>query len=196
MRVLYLYATSRLPLYQKVRSRKASDFPLYGLNHLGALGVHADFFDEDRVLGGCLKQIQRLARSVTKRTTLGWSIGIAIQTLKRMRDYDLVFAGNLLDRLYSPRKFLAEIAARIRPGGLLVLTSPYTWLEEHTERAEWIGGFKRDGEKLTTLDGLSETLAAGFVPLGDPCDVPFVIRETRRKFQHSIAQLTVWEKRT
>jgi len=109
-------------------------------------------------------------------------------------DYDLVFAGNLLDRLYSPRRFLADIATRIRPGGLLVLTSPYTWLEEHTERTEWIGGFKRDGENLTTLDGLTETLAADFAQLGDPRDVPFVIRETRRKFQHTIAQLTVWEK--
>jgi putative 4-mercaptohistidine N1-methyltranferase len=109
-------------------------------------------------------------------------------------DYDLVFAGNLIDRLYSPRRFLAEIARRIRPGGLLVLTSPYTWLEEYTERAEWIGGFKRDGENLTTLDGLSEILVADFAPLGGPRDVPFVIRETRRKFQHTIAQLTAWAK--
>jgi hypothetical protein len=29
--------------------------------------------------------------------------------------------------------------------------------------------------------------------LGEPWDVPFVIRETRRKFQHSVAELTVWE---
>jgi hypothetical protein len=29
--------------------------------------------------------------------------------------------------------------------------------------------------------------------LGAPRDVPFVIRETRRKFQHTVAELTVWE---
>jgi hypothetical protein len=29
--------------------------------------------------------------------------------------------------------------------------------------------------------------------LGEPRDVPFVIRETRRKFQHTVAELTVWE---
>lgn len=111
------------------------------------------------------------------------------------RDYDLVFAGNLLDRLYAPRKFLKGIAGRIRSGGLLVLTSPYTWLEEHTARSEWIGGFKRDGENLTTLDGLREILREDFAEFGEPRDVPFVIRETRRKFQHSLAQLTVWERR-
>jgi hypothetical protein len=29
--------------------------------------------------------------------------------------------------------------------------------------------------------------------LGEPRDFPFVIRETRRKHQHTIAQMTVWE---
>jgi 5-histidylcysteine sulfoxide synthase/putative 4-mercaptohistidine N1-methyltranferase len=109
-------------------------------------------------------------------------------------DYDLVFAGNLVDRLYNPRRFLASIHARIRPGGLLVVASPYTWLTEHTERAEWIGGFKRDGESLTTLEGMGEILAAHFRRLGEPRDIPFVIRETRRKFQHNLAELTVWER--
>jgi hypothetical protein len=28
-----------------------------------------------------------------------------------------------------------------------------------------------------------------------PQDVPFVIRETARKFQHTVAQLTCWERR-
>lgn len=110
------------------------------------------------------------------------------------RDYDLVLAANLIDRLYSPRRFLGRIHERIRAGGLLVIASPYTWLTEHTERSEWIGGFKRDGENLTTLDGLTEILGAHFRPIGAPREVPFVIRETRRKFQHSISQLTVWER--
>jgi hypothetical protein len=30
--------------------------------------------------------------------------------------------------------------------------------------------------------------------LGDPRDVEFVIRETARKFQHTLSQLTVWER--
>jgi putative 4-mercaptohistidine N1-methyltranferase len=109
--------------------------------------------------------------------------------------YDLVLATNLIDRLYNPRKFLSTIHERINPGGLLVLTSPYTWLAEFTKREEWIGGFRRDGEPFTTLEGLEEILASNFRRLDEPRDIPFVIRETRRKFQHSIAQATVWAKR-
>jgi hypothetical protein len=75
-----------------------------------------------------------------------------------------------------------------------VITSPYTWLEEHTARAEWIGGFKQDGENFTTLDGLQAILGKYFRLLGEPRDVPFVIRETRRKFQHTLAEATIWER--
>ena len=89
---------------------------------------------------------------------------------------------------------LESIHARIRPGGLLVITSPYTWLEEHTARAEWIGGFKQDGENFTTLDGLKAIFGRHFRLLGEPRAVPFVIRETRRKFQHTLAEATIWER--
>ena len=30
--------------------------------------------------------------------------------------------------------------------------------------------------------------------IGDPTDIEFVIRETRRKFQHTLSQVTVWER--
>jgi 5-histidylcysteine sulfoxide synthase/putative 4-mercaptohistidine N1-methyltranferase len=109
--------------------------------------------------------------------------------------YDLVLAANLIDRLYSPRKFLSSIHERINPGGLLVITSPYTWLTEFTERSEWIGGIRKDGEPYTTLEALQDILDPQFRRLGEPVDIPFVIRETRRKNQHSVAEMTVWEKR-
>lgn len=108
--------------------------------------------------------------------------------------YDLILAANLIDRLYSPRKFLGNVHERINPGGLLMITSPYTWLEEHTPKEEWLGGFKRDGENVTTLDGLKEVLGAHFRLVGEPVKVPFVIRETQHKFQHTLSEVTVWER--
>lgn len=121
--------------------------------------------------------------------------GDACNLAVKFTNYDLVFAGNLIDRLYDPARFLTMIHERIRSGGLLVLTSPYTWLEEFTERAKWLGGFKAaTGESHTTLDSLKEALGTHFVLL-DTRDIPFVIRETRRKFQHTISEMTVWEKK-
>lgn len=121
--------------------------------------------------------------------------GDACNLPEKFNQYDLIFAGNLIDRLYDPSLFLDLVKSRLNPGGLLVITSPYTWLEEFTERAKWLGGFKADtGENYSTYEGLRDALAPGLSALGNPVDVPFVIRETRRKYQHSIAQLSVWEK--
>jgi 5-histidylcysteine sulfoxide synthase/putative 4-mercaptohistidine N1-methyltranferase len=108
--------------------------------------------------------------------------------------YDLILAANLIDRLYSPRKFLGTVHQRLNPGGILMLASPYTWLEEHTPREEWIGGFKHAGENLTTLDGLKAVLGEHFRLIDGPMEVPFVIRETRRKFQHTLSEVTLWER--
>jgi 5-histidylcysteine sulfoxide synthase/putative 4-mercaptohistidine N1-methyltranferase len=107
--------------------------------------------------------------------------------------YDLVFAGNLIDRLYDPSLFLDAIAERILPGGLLVITSPYTWLEDYTPKAKWIGGRREHGEPLSTLAGLTRSLEPRF-SLQHREDIPFVIRETARKHQHTVAEMTVWRR--
>lgn len=108
--------------------------------------------------------------------------------------YDLVLAANLIDRLYRPKYFLNHIHNRINDGGLLVIASPYTWLEEHTPREEWVGGFKKDGENYTTLDGLKDHLSSHFRIVGEPRKVPFVIRETEHMHQHTLSEVTIWER--
>ena len=91
--------------------------------------------------------------------------------------------------------FLSLIKGRIRSGGLLFLASPYTWSEEYTPRDKWLGGFKAmTGESFTTLDGIRRCLGAEFKLVTEPVDIPFVFRETSRKFQYDISQLGGWEK--
>lgn len=108
--------------------------------------------------------------------------------------YDLIFAGNLVDRLREPRAFLADVHQRLNEGGVLVISSPYTLLEEFTPRAQWLGGFQRHGKPFRVLDGMKEILAPHFELVQAPVDVPFVIRETARKFQHSVAELSAWKR--
>ena len=119
--------------------------------------------------------------------------GDACNLKELFSDYDLVFAGNLIDRLYEPSLFLDAIGGRVRPDGLLVITSPYTWLEEYTQKPKWLGGRREAGEPLSTLAGLSRALAGRFDLLHRQ-DVPFVIRETARKHQHTVAEMTVWRR--
>ena len=112
----------------------------------------------------------------------------------RFTGYDLIFAGNLIDRMVNPAHFLTKIHERLNFQGILVLASPYTWLEQFTKKDQWIGGFRRDGEPYYTLDGLTDILSANFTLVDEPVDIPFIIRETRRKFQHTLAQLTIWQR--
>ena len=120
--------------------------------------------------------------------------GDACNLKPQFTGYDFILAANLIDRLYSPREFLSNIHQRLNMGGVLMITSPYTWLEEHTPRDEWIGGYKKDGENVSTLDGLKAVLGQHFKLMQSPVEIPFVIRETRHKFQHTLSEVTLWER--
>lgn len=126
---------------------------------------------------------------------VAFSQGDACNLATQFKEYDLIMATNLIDRLYQPQLFLNTIHERINTGGFLVLTSPYTWLEEYTQKKFWIGGYvDENGREVSTLDGLTKLLSANFELITTE-DVPFVIRETARKFQHTISQMSVWKKR-
>lgn len=112
----------------------------------------------------------------------------------RFSNYELILAANLIDRLHDPARLLTRLHERLVPGGILMVTSPYTWMEAFTPRDRWLGGFYgKDGLPRTGLAGLDLLLGGHFRRLADPVDIAFVIRETARKFQHTVAQATVWE---
>jgi SAM-dependent methyltransferase len=100
--------------------------------------------------------------------------------------FDRVHAANLLCRLAEPARLLRRLPSLVKPGGELVLATPCTWLAEFTPPENWPTG--------TTFDWLCRTLAPDF-ELTLTADEPFLIRETARKYQWTVAQLTVWRKR-
>ncbi|TDT44514.1 putative 4-mercaptohistidine N1-methyltransferase [Halospina denitrificans] len=109
--------------------------------------------------------------------------------------YDLIFAGNLIDRMPDPGAFLRGLHELLGDQGVVVISSPYTLLEDFTPRENWIGGYYANGQPVTVLDGMKQRLSEHFRLAANPEDIPFVIRETRRKHQHTLAQLTVWERK-
>ncbi len=102
--------------------------------------------------------------------------------------FDFVLMANLIDRLPDPAQCLARLPEIVNPGGWLVITSPYTWLEEYTPRDQWL---ERGHGTLTTLRRQLEPHFAGHKVF----DLPFLIREHRRKFQWSIAEVSLWQRR-
>jgi putative 4-mercaptohistidine N1-methyltranferase len=101
--------------------------------------------------------------------------------------FDFVLMANLVDRLPDPARCLAQLPALIAPRGWLVLTSPYTWLEEYTPRERWLD--RGDG----TLAALRAHLAPAF-SLHHNFDLPMLIRDHRRKYQWTVTEASVWQR--
>lgn len=81
--------------------------------------------------------------------------------------FDAILAANLLCRVPEPAVCLQGIADACKPGGIVVLTSPFTWLEDYTARAKWVGGcVDESGKGLRCADALKAMMAAhGFTVL-------------------------------
>jgi len=103
--------------------------------------------------------------------------------------FDVVLAANLLCRLPDPRVFLARASSLVKPGGQLLLTTPFTWLEEFTPRDKWIGAAESE-----SADELTRLLEPHF-ELKLSKDMPFLIREHARKYQWGVAWGTRWVRR-
>lgn len=131
--------------------------------------------------------------------------------------YHCAIAANLVDRLPDPERFLQDVGKFIIPGGFLILLSPYTWLTEYTPKDKWLGGKYINGERVFTIDSLEEALAPWFEPVQitnegsgyeDPIygkfspgskrntiTIPFCLRETRRRFQFTYSEMSVWKRK-
>lgn len=155
--------------------------------------IRYSLVDEGQLMRYCQRDLAHLGLAEIA-SKVSFFQGDACNLKDLFTGYDLILAANLIDRLYKPMLFLQDVHQRVVTGGLLMIATPWTWLETHTERADWLGGFKRDGENVTGLDGLKAVLLRHFRLIGEPRDVPFVIRETRRKFQHTVSQVTIWER--
>jgi len=116
---------------------------------------------------------------------------------KELTGYDLIYASKIIDRLAQPEDFLSQAESRLNPGGLLVISSAYTWLEEFTAKEHWIGGFKYgDNDGPSTYEGLKELLLSrGFVEARAPEEVCFRVAEldNGRRSRQTLAQLTFWK---
>jgi len=105
-----------------------------------------------------------------------------------LHDFDIVHAANLICRLPDPNLFFNQLPNLVKKGGQLILATPFTWLEEYTPRDKWIGSGDSESKLAQSL--------RPFFELEKKVELPFVIREHRRKFQYSVSLGTRWRRLT
>ncbi|HEY5812511.1 MAG TPA: methyltransferase domain-containing protein, partial [Terrimicrobiaceae bacterium] len=126
------------------------------------------------------------------RQRVHFRVGDAMNLPEDVGTFDLVLAANLLCRLADPERFLSRLPELVRRGGQLLVTTPFTWLEEFTSRGKWLGGRREEGTR--SFEALKENLDWHF-ELQLTRDLPFLIREHERKFQYGIAIGCRWVRR-
>eukprot|EP00730_Choanoeca_flexa_P012522 TRINITY_DN4354_c0_g1_i1.p1 TRINITY_DN4354_c0_g1~~TRINITY_DN4354_c0_g1_i1.p1 ORF type:complete len:291 (+),score=81.83 TRINITY_DN4354_c0_g1_i1:185-1057(+) len=101
--------------------------------------------------------------------------------------FDVILLANLICRLPQPLDCLTNLKNLVKPNGYLVFTTPFSWLDQFTERDNWLGGYKGKESKDKMFDVLK---SEGF-ELVQEGDIPFLIREHRRKYQLVFPHLSV-----
>ncbi len=145
-----------------------------------------------RLLEGTITaQFEAIVPPEIDRTRVSFSVQDATSLPAGMGPFDVVLAANLICRLPDTEAFLSKLAVLVKPGGQLLLTTPFTWLEEYTPRERWIGGINADRR---SEEELIRRLSGEF-RLHRCRDLPFLIREHERKYQLGIALGTCWIRR-
>jgi len=152
-------------------------------NRMKANGQHsATRLDE----GSAVTELDLRVGEGIDRSRVTFEQGDAQFIREDIGQFDLVIACNLICRLPEPMRLLERLPQLLKPGGQLVITTPFTWLEEYTPSANWLGDGAQD-----SFAGLRNALEPDF-DLNAQWDMPFLIREHARKFQYSIAQASRW----
>lgn len=113
-------------------------------------------------------------------------------------DFDAVLLANVLCRLPSPMACISRLGGSrgiVRKGGIIAITTPFTWMEKYTPKDVWLGGFiDESGKERLSEEGLIKAMSPEF-DLLEKFDMPLIIREHQRKYQLIAALATVWRRK-
>lgn len=116
---------------------------------------------------------------------------------KEFGTFDGVILANLLCRLPDPLSCLDSLPRVVNQGGVVVIVTPFSWLEEFTPRRKWLGGFNDPVSRAPIFSDkiLKDNMERlGFEKIHHQ-QMPLIIREHQRKYQYIISEATGWRKR-
>ncbi|MCB0370205.1 MAG: putative 4-mercaptohistidine N1-methyltransferase, partial [Bdellovibrionales bacterium] len=121
------------------------------------------------------------------RNRLHFEQGDACNLSDNIKGYDAVLLANVLCRLPEPETCLLRMQAKenalVNKDGILVMTTPFSWLESYTPSNLWIDGVKAIQNILTEFELLHQE------------ELPFLIREHSRKYEYIITLATVCKRK-
>ena len=123
--------------------------------------------------------------SAIERNRVRFKQGDACSLPIDLKDFDAVLMANVLCRLPDPITCLERMQganALVKKGGVLVMTTPFSWLEDYTPKSHWLDGIE-DVKKILTEFALIHQE-----------ELPFLIREHARKFEYIITLASVWKR--
>jgi|GEM_PF-301796 len=179
--------------YQEVVGVDLSESFIEAANTLKSEG-QLDYFRKDE--GNLGQTLSATINSAIERNRTAFRQADACALPPDLVGFDAVLLANLLDRLPSPKACLGRMGGHkglVRPGGLLVVMSPYTWMEQFTPIDAWLGGYEREGNVLSSKDGIRAALGEAFELVSEE-DMPLLIREHARKYQYIVTHVTVWRR--
>jgi len=110
-----------------------------------------------------------------------------------MGPFDLVLVDDVLTHTVQPLFVLKGLAALTTAGSVLVVASDNHWDPATTPRNSWLGGFKMNGEDMSTVHMLRHNLKKHFNFL-DSEDVAKVTQQHARRYELSILETTAWSR--
>jgi len=125
-------------------------------------------------------QVTSLVASVhpsIDRNRVRFEVGDACVLSLTLSDFDAVVLANVLCRL----KRMQGVNDLVKPGGILVMTTPFSWLPEYTPPENWLNSVEDIAAILTDFELVHQQ------------NLPFLLREHRRKFEYIIPLATVWK---
>jgi SAM-dependent methyltransferase len=104
--------------------------------------------------------------------------------------FDTVVALNLIDRVPDAARALDELARVAR--GTLIVSSPFTWLEEYAPKEKWLGGFSGNRGPVRGIEAVQERLRPRFTLTKD-LRMPFYIPHHARSGQLGLSLVQVFQ---
>ncbi len=177
---------SSFELARKFTHVTGIDYSKEFINAASALRATGELTYQRRDQGEQFTDLTAHVDSAIDRTRLTFRQGDACALPDDLFSFDAVLMANVLCRLPDPALALRRMQGEhglVKQGGVLVMTTPFSWLEEYTPKDKWLRGIGDIQRILTEFELVHEQ------------EIPFLFREHRRKFEYIITKASVWRRR-